>query len=54
MAVDEKILGELRAQTLLLETIIALLDANKKYGVAAHLPYTATVAREQTRKTAGQ
>jgi len=54
MAVDEKILGELRAQTLLLETIIAILDANKKYGVAVHFPYTAAVAREQVKKTAGQ
>jgi hypothetical protein len=50
MAVDQKILLELQAQTLLLETIIALLDANKRYGVAAHFPYTASNARKQVEK----
>lgn len=51
MAVDEKILDELQAQTLLLETIIAFLDANKRYGIAAHFPYTAALAREQVEKS---
>ena len=50
MAVDQKILLELQAQTLLLETVIALIHANRRYGVAAHFPYTAADARKQAEK----
>lgn len=49
-AKQDAILRELRVQTALLETVIAILRANSRNSIGVHYPETA----EQARKIAGR